>query len=98
MEIQNMRVSDLVDGDLFSLDGGFTWYFCAVRGFGTVSAYATHERGDAAPTLRVTAEPGRVVLALVEAAFDGPIDPDADADVDADAERDRRLDVEFGIV
>ena len=49
-------VNDLNDGDVFSLDGGMTWYVCAVVLFGNVAVYATTQRGDESPTVRIDAE------------------------------------------
>lgn len=49
-----VAASELRDGDMFSLDDDH-WHICAVNmsAMGTVSVYATTERGDDAPTVRV---------------------------------------------
>lgn len=49
-------VSALVDGDVFSVDGGETWYVFAVHGFGTVLVYIGPRRDEDAPGVRVDAD------------------------------------------
>lgn len=50
-------VGELVEGDRFSLDGGRTWYVCAVPAFGgVVPVYVGWQRGEDAPTVRADAE------------------------------------------
>jgi hypothetical protein len=60
--VEPVTVAELADGDQFSLDGGTTWYVCAVVLFGTVSVYTGHRRDDQAPTLRVPADPDQNCL------------------------------------
>lgn len=49
-------VDNLVDRDVFSVDGGTTWHVCAVVLYGVVAVYATPGRGDDADTIRVEAD------------------------------------------
>jgi hypothetical protein len=51
----SVLVASLEDGDVFSTDGGRTWHTCAVVLFGNVAVYATDQRGDDAPTVRIDA-------------------------------------------
>jgi hypothetical protein len=58
-------VGALVDGDVFSVDGGCGWHICATVLFGSVSVYATPERGADAPTIRIDADRDGPCLRLV---------------------------------
>lgn len=49
-------VSNLNDGDLFSVDGGHTWFVCYIAWGQVVSVYTTPRRDDAAPTVRIEAD------------------------------------------
>jgi len=56
-------VGKLVDRDRFSVDGGRTWYVCAVPAFGgVVPVYVGRRRDEDAPTVRVDAEAGAACL------------------------------------
>lgn len=57
-------VNDLAHGDLFSLDGGQTWYIAAEVLFGAVAVYAGERRDEGAPTTRVSADRDAEVLRL----------------------------------
>jgi hypothetical protein len=57
-------VENLADGDVFSLDGGFTWHICYMHWLQVVSVYTTPRRDDDAPTVRINAEPGTPCLIL----------------------------------
>lgn len=57
-------VENLTDGDLFSLDGGFTWHVCFMAWGQVVSVYTTPRRDDDAPTVRIDAEPDTPCLIL----------------------------------
>ncbi|PXY25429.1 hypothetical protein [Prauserella muralis] len=57
-----IKVKDLVDGDEFSVDGGLTWYICAVVLPGNVAVYISDRRDDDAPTIRIEAEPEALIL------------------------------------
>lgn len=56
MTVKSAKVEALNDGDVFSLDGGSTWYTCAVVLFGTVSVYTDGCRTDDAELVRIEAE------------------------------------------
>lgn len=58
-------VDNLVDEDVFSVDGGTTWYVCAVVLFGVVAVYATPGRGDDADTIRVEADRDDACLLMI---------------------------------
>lgn len=49
-------VSNLNDGDVFSVDGGCTWFVCYQAWLQVVSIYSTPRRDDDAPTVRVEAD------------------------------------------
>lgn len=57
-------VESLNDGDVFSLDGGQTWYVCGFVMFGTVSVWASERRDDNAPLLSIYAERDDPVLVV----------------------------------
>jgi len=61
-------VENLTDGDLFSVDGGFTWHVCALVLYGNVAVYVTPRRDEDAPTLRVDADRDAPCLILTCAA------------------------------
>jgi len=53
---RDATVDELADRDVFSVDGGTTWYVCAVVLFGSVAVYLGDRRDDDAPTIRLDAE------------------------------------------
>jgi hypothetical protein len=58
-------VDNLVEGDVFSVDGGYTWYVCAVLLFGAVAVYTTLQRDDESPTIRIDADRDAPCLLLI---------------------------------
>ncbi len=58
-------VGELVDRDKFSVDGGKTWYVCAVVLFGTVSVYCGRRRDQDADTIRLDADREAACLVAV---------------------------------
>jgi len=58
-------VQELVDRNTFSVDGGQTWYVCAVVLFGSVAVYVGGRRDDDAPTIRLDAERDAACLVAV---------------------------------
>ncbi len=56
-EHEESTVATLEDEDVFSVDGGRTWYVCCLVMFDTVAVYVTDDRDpDEAPTIRVDAD------------------------------------------
>jgi hypothetical protein len=66
-EISEGNVSDLFEGDVFSLDNGTTWHTCAVNmsHMGTVAVYVNHCRTDGSLTIRVYVEEGQPCIVKV---------------------------------
>ena len=58
-------VGALVEGDVFSVDGGCVWHVCAVPLFGQIAVYTTPQRDDDSLTLRVDGFPGDPCLLLI---------------------------------
>lgn len=50
------QVANLIDGDLFSVDGGHTWLVRSLAWGQVASVYTTPLRDDEAPTMRIAAE------------------------------------------
>lgn len=50
-----VKVSELRDGDEFSLDSGRTWFTCCIPLFGSVAVYVSDRRDDEAPIIRIDA-------------------------------------------
>lgn len=57
-------VGSLNDGDVFSLDGGATWYVLGFVMFGTVSVWAGPRRDEDAPLISLNAEREDTVLVV----------------------------------
>ncbi len=60
-------VKELADGEVFSVDGGKTWYVFAVHGFDTLSVYYDERRDQDADTVRVDADEDDACLVGVSA-------------------------------
>lgn len=58
-------VGALVEGDVFSVDGGCVWHVCAVPLFGCIAVYTTPRRDDDSLTVRVDGFPGDPCLLLI---------------------------------
>lgn len=51
--VESATVDTLNDGDLFTLDGGDTWWVCCTVLFGNIAVYLSEDRHPDAPTGRI---------------------------------------------
>jgi hypothetical protein len=63
-QVERVVIAALNDGDVFSVDRGFTWHVFCFHYLQCAVVYCTEERGEDAPCRRIECDVDDVVLVL----------------------------------